>query len=197
MPVATNAVPLSAGAVIQDQTTNFSAAAESGVTSSFTESQDLNLQPDSAPSAIQSQPAPFLSTLPERSVDASYREYERGNASWYGHRFNNRRTASGARYDMHAFTAAHPTLPFGTIVRLRSIDNGHEVDVRINDRGPSGGNRVIDVSRAAAKKLGMLGHGVHNVVLLVLESMPLVSEPLAPVRASKRPAQVPPKAVAR
>ena len=100
----------------------------------------------------------------------SVREYQRGGASWYGPGFHGRRTASGERYDMHAFTAAHRTLPFGTWVRVHSLVNGRDVDVRITDRGPFSRNRVIDVSRGAADALGMLGLGFKEVVLLVPES---------------------------
>lgn len=119
------------------------------------------------------------------------REFQRGHASWYGPGFNGRRTASGERFDMHAFTAAHRTLPFGTLVRVRSLVNGREVEVRITDRGPYSGNRIIDVSRAAAEELGMLGLGFKQVVLLVPESTPEIEE-LAPapkpVRRVRKPA---------
>ena len=102
------------------------------------------------------------------------REYQRGGASWYGPGFHGRRTASGERYDMNAFTAAHRTLPFGTWVRVHSLVNGREVDVRITDRGPFIRSRVIDVSRGAAEALGMLGLGFKEVVLSVPESTPAV-----------------------
>ena len=94
-------------------------------------------------------------------------ELERGHASWYHPRFQGRRTASGERYNKRAFTAAHRTLPFGTVVRVRSLLNGREVDVRINDRGPASKGRVIDLSQAAAESLGMKGLGVKEVLLLV------------------------------
>lgn len=120
------------------------------------------------------------------------REFQRGHASWYGPGFNGRRTASGERYDMHALTAAHRTLPFGTLVRVRSLVNGREVDVRITDRGPYSRGRIIDVSRAAAEELGMLGLGFKQVVLLVPESTPVVEElPPAPKpvrRVMRKPA---------
>lgn len=99
--------------------------------------------------------------------DQDFRELERGQASWYGPRFHGRRTASGERYDQHAMTAAHKTLPFGSLVRVRSLVNGKEIDVRINDRGPFTRGRVIDVSRAAAEALGMTVLGVKQVLLLV------------------------------
>lgn len=92
-------------------------------------------------------------------------ELARGGASWYGIQFHKRRTASGERFDMGALTAAHPTLPFGTLVCVRSMVNGRVVLVRINDRGPFAKNRIIDLSRAAADVLGMLGQGIKQVVL--------------------------------
>ena len=97
------------------------------------------------------------------------RELERGGASWYGSGFHGKRTANGERYDMHALTAAHKTLPFGTMVRVKSLVNGREVLVRITDRGPFIRNRVIDLSRAAASELGMLSLGFKQVVLMVAE----------------------------
>ena len=101
---------------------------------------------------------------------AGLKELERGQASWYGPRFHGRRTASGERYDQHAMTAAHKTLPFGTLVRVRSLVTGKEVDVRVTDRGPFVRGRIIDVSRAAAQALGMMGLGVKQVSLHIVES---------------------------
>lgn len=103
------------------------------------------------------------------------REFQRGGASWYGPGFHGRRTASGERYDMHALTAAHRTLPFGTLVRVHSLVNGREVEVRITDRGPYSHGRIIDLSRAAAQALDMLGLGFKEVVLMVPESTPAVA----------------------
>ncbi|MBC5764919.1 septal ring lytic transglycosylase RlpA family protein [Ramlibacter sp. GTP1] len=97
--------------------------------------------------------------------------HDRGVASWYGPRFHGRRTASGERFDMHALTAAHPTLPFGTVVRVENPDDGRSVEVRINDRGPHIKQRIIDLSRAAARALGMLdaGGGLREVVLRIIK----------------------------
>lgn len=94
-------------------------------------------------------------------------EQEQGGASWYGRYFHGRRTANGERYNQNELTAAHKTLPFGTVVRVRSETNGKEVDVRINDRGPFVAGRVIDLSQAAAKALDMLQLGVKKVTLLL------------------------------
>lgn len=98
------------------------------------------------------------------------KELERGQASWYGLRFHGRRTASGERYDQRALTAAHKTLPFGTLVRVRSLVTGKEIEVRVNDRGPFARGRIIDVSRAAAEALGMTMLGVKQVSLHLAES---------------------------
>lgn len=92
--------------------------------------------------------------------------FAKGRASWYGKRFHGRRTANGERFDMHALTAAHKTLPFGTRVRVRSVHTGKEVVVRINDRGPYAHQRIIDLSHAAATALGVRERGVTEVHLL-------------------------------
>jgi len=91
-----------------------------------------------------------------------------GFASYYGREHDGRRTASGARFDMHALTAAHPSLPFGTRVRVTNLENGRDVVVRINDRGPFARGRIIDLSYAAARKLRMIAQGTAHVRLEVL-----------------------------
>ena len=83
--------------------------------------------------------------------------YQSGVASWYGGNFNGRKTANGETYDMWEMTAAHKTLPFGTRVKVTNTNNGNSTIVRINDRGPFVGGRVIDLSRAAANDIGMGG----------------------------------------
>jgi rare lipoprotein A len=94
---------------------------------------------------------------------------EIGLASYYADRFQGRRTASGERYDRHAFTAAHRRLKFGTLVHVTCLDNGRSVTVRINDRGPYVKGRIIDLSRAAAETLGMLQAGVVKVRIVPAE----------------------------
>ncbi|MGB7406977.1 MAG: septal ring lytic transglycosylase RlpA family protein [Pontixanthobacter sp.] len=91
-----------------------------------------------------------------------------GIASYYGKRFHGRRTANGERFNMHELTAAHKTLPFGTRVLVTNPRNGKTVTVRINDRGPYAHGRTIDLSRAAAKKVGIVqrGHGKVELALL-------------------------------
>lgn len=90
-----------------------------------------------------------------------------GTASWYGPGFDGRRTASGVVFQASALTAAHRTLPFGTIVTVRDVDSGRTVDVTINDRGPYAGNRVLDLSHGAALELGMIDKGVARVAFSV------------------------------
>jgi rare lipoprotein A len=90
---------------------------------------------------------------------------EEGVASWYGVPFDGHRTSDGEIYNMHQFTAAHRTLPFGSIVSVTNLDNGKRTDVRINDRGPFVADRVIDLSLSAAEAIGMVGPGTAKVRL--------------------------------
>jgi len=94
---------------------------------------------------------------------------ETGVASWYGPKFHGRLTANGERYDMDGITAAHRTLPFNTVVLVENLDNGKTVEVRINDRGPFAKNRIIDLSRGAARKVDMIGPGTARVRLYLIE----------------------------
>jgi len=94
---------------------------------------------------------------------------EEGVASYYAHEFDGRKTSNGETYDMHALTAAHRTLPFGTTVLVTITLNGRSVTVRINDRGPFKDDRVIDLSLEAATQIGMIGPGTARVTLQVVE----------------------------
>jgi rare lipoprotein A len=89
-------------------------------------------------------------------------------ATWYGSVLDGHHTASGERFDMFAMTAAHKTLPFGTLVRVVNVNTGRSVDVRINDRGVLPGDHVIDLSYGAAEQLHILKTGIANVKLEVL-----------------------------
>ena len=104
------------------------------------------------------------------AADGAGRSLGGGMASYYGAQFDGRRTASGERFDMTALTAAHRTLPFGSKVRVTNAANGRSVVVRINDRGPFHGGRLIDVSRAAAERLGLIAPGSGRVTLTLLDS---------------------------
>lgn len=88
---------------------------------------------------------------------------QRGTASWYGKKFHGQKTSSGETYDMYKMTAAHPTLPIPSYVRVTNVSNGRSVVVRVNDRGPFHGGRVIDLSYVAAYKLGYVGAGSAQV----------------------------------
>jgi rare lipoprotein A len=93
---------------------------------------------------------------------------EKGIASWYGKKFHGRQTASGERYNMHHHTHAHKSLAFGTRVRVTNLDNGRRVVVSINDRGPFVKGRIIDLSYAAAREVGMINAGTARVRLEVI-----------------------------
>lgn len=102
-------------------------------------------------------------------MNSSKNYKERGVASWYGTKFHKRNTSSGERYDMLAMTAAHKSLPLPTYVEVKNLSNGKKVIVKVNDRGPFEGNRLIDLSYAAAKKLGILGHGTAKVEISAID----------------------------
>lgn len=131
--------------------------------------QDSSVAGSALPSPAATLPAP--QTVPADTAQAAdtvqvpssmvqpavaRKKVQRGRASWYAHRFQGRRTASGERYNRHALTAAHPTLPIPSYARVRNPANGREVVVRINDRGPFHKGHVIDLSHAAAAMLGIV-----------------------------------------
>ena len=93
-----------------------------------------------------------------------------GRASWYGKKFHGRQTASGEAYDMFQFTAAHKTLPLGTWLKVTNMRNGKWIIVRVNDRGPYVGNRVLDLSYAAAQMLNFRATGVEKVKAEIVDS---------------------------
>lgn len=95
--------------------------------------------------------------------------YQVGRASWYGKHFHGKKTASGEPYDMFQFTAAHPQLPLGTLVKVTNLRNRRWVVVRVNDRGPIPRTRVIDLSYGAAQMLELKAHGVEQVRLDLVE----------------------------
>lgn len=107
-----------------------------------------------------------LATAIERGLVTAVQE---GLVSWYGAAFHNRPTASGELFDSTGLTMAHPTLPFGTRVKVTNVRNGRSVVVRVNDRGPFVGQRIADLSRAAAEQLGMLKRGVVKARIEVVD----------------------------
>jgi rare lipoprotein A len=118
--------------------------------------------------------------------ESAYRE--RGNASWYGNKFNGYNTSNGERYDMYAMTGAHKTLPIPSYVRVTNLDNGKSVVVRINDRGPFHQGRIIDLSYAAAQRIGIHKTGTGRVEVEI--ALPGDAAPI-PRRADSNPIKNP------
>lgn len=106
-----------------------------------------------------------------RPVSDSSGFSQEGTASWYGSKFHGRKTANGETYNMYAMTAAHKTLPLGTRVKVKNLKNGREATVRVNDRGPFVRGRIIDLSKKAAGKLGVLGPGTAPVKIWAVGSL--------------------------
>lgn len=104
---------------------------------------------------------------PETRPEPGARPLEKGTASWYGLKFHGRRTANGERFNMNELTAAHPSLPFGTLLEVRNVRNGKSVVVRVNDRGPFSKNRILDLSFAAAREIGLVLSGTAPVQLFL------------------------------
>ena len=102
------------------------------------------------------------------SSDSLENSPQYGKASWYGSKFHGRKTASGERFNKHSYTGAHKKLPFGTIIRVTNLRNGKEVYIKLNDRGPFINGRILDVSRAAAKAIGLINRGVIQVKVEVI-----------------------------
>lgn len=158
------ALPASAGHSTKSQPQLVSDAAFEG---SFAHLETLPAAPQPAAGAVDiGSITPAVETTSNDDGEA----IRGGVASYYGKKFHGRRTASGKSFDMNAMTAAHRTLPFGSKVRVTNSRTGKSVVVRINDRGPFHGNRVIDVSRAAATELGLIARGHGNVNLALLDS---------------------------
>src|SRR5258707_9502583 len=120
--------------------------------------------PNSSEAATVTKPTVKAVSRPSKKVIKNS-PYEVGTASWYGEFFQGKATASGEPFDMQALTAAHPTLPLGSFVRVTNLRNGRAVVVRINDRGPVVEGRIIDVSYNTARVLGFEGRGLQKVRL--------------------------------
>ena len=118
------------------------------------------------------------------SISISAQTKQKGNASFYAHKFTGRRTASGEHLHNDSMTCAHRTLPFGTKLRVKNPANGREVVVRVNDRGPYVRGRIIDLSRAAAKQLGIISKGV---AIVEIEQLPKNSPHTPPFAPEEEP----------
>lgn len=137
-------------------------------------------RPDLGRLPVVTDPAPIVSGTmrPYQVRGRWYRPEEQphydetGTASWYGEQFNGRPTATGERFDMHALTAAHKTLPLPGLVEVTNLGNGRRIVVRVNDRGPFVDGRIIDLSRGSAEALGMLSAGVGQVRVRYLGRAP-------------------------
>lgn len=149
------AVPTKPASPPESRIDNFS----NNAPSKHTFPQEVAPKPD-VPSPRQPEPTAPVARIPAPAQPAMM---ETGLASWYGPKFHGRRTASGEVFNQEKFTAAHPALPWGSRVKVINLANGKSVDVRINDRGPYGKGRIIDLSRAAAKALDMLKSGIATV----------------------------------
>ncbi len=127
--------------------------------------------PEPAPEPASTQPLPPPSTPQPPTSSAPIAPgiyFERGIASWYGVPFHGRRAANGEIFDMNTLVAAHRTLPFGSILRVTNLNNGRQIEVRVIDRGPFIGDRVLDLARAAAIGLDMIGTGTAPVSIELL-----------------------------
>jgi len=118
-------------------------------------------------------------------MDSSHGYVARGIASWYGTKFQGRLTSSGEPYDMWKMTAAHRSLPLPTYLQVTNLRNGRQVVVKVNDRGPFHENRLIDLSYAAARKLGIVGNGTGLVELRAID--PGAPTPPVPIRVAAAP----------
>jgi rare lipoprotein A len=157
---------------------------------------DVSKVPDAVP---RNEPPNERNSRPYSVFGVSYRPLktsrgyrERGVTSWYGKKFHGQRTANGETYDMYAMSAAHKTLPLPSYVRVRNLTNGKSVVVRVNDRGPFLNNRLIDLSYAAAARLGILGTGTGIVEVEALTG----DEPVTQMAARAPEPEPLPKAAA-
>src|SRR5690606_6238010 len=155
--------------------------------------------PDAVPRIEPHNPANFrpYSVMGQRFVPVSATTplRQRGVASWYGRKFHGQKTANGETYDMYAMSAAHPTLPLPSYARVTHERSGRSVIVRVNDRGPFLRGRVIDLSYAAAAKLGIIGKGSDTVVVEHITHAD-IRRGLGNVAASPQPAAVRPAVAA-
>lgn len=108
-----------------------------------------------------------MGQYPDQTAPRASGAVEQGRISFYADKFHGRKTASGERFDKNRMTAAHRSLPFHTMVEVTNLDNGKSVTVEINDRGPYSDDRILDVSPAAARKLGMMGAGTAMARIVV------------------------------
>jgi len=129
----------------------------------------IDAQTPSTPPAAPAPAAPAPAASTGGALTGAVGETQTGLAAYYSQRLNGRRTASGERLNNGALTTAHQTLPFGTKVKVTNVKNNKSVVLRVNDRGPTQPNRIVDVTRAAAQRLGFIRSGMTEVKLEVVE----------------------------
>lgn len=152
--------------IVKKQDSRGTASAKDGDSVSYEEEEDVDLGGEDSEGLSDSRRNEKESSDERTYTKGKY--FQTGMASWYGREFHGRKTASGEKFDMGKLTAAHRTLPFGTLVKVKNFENGKSVTVRINDRGPFRGSRIIDLSHAAAKKLDMVRSGEAKVGIQIL-----------------------------
>lgn len=135
------------------------------MTASCAGTVDVMLEPDSP-----TVPAVAAAIAPTAPTAAAFRQT--GTASWYGKDFHGRRTATGDLFDMHGLSAAHRTLPLGSLIRVTNVENNRNITLRVNDRGPFIKSRVIDLTYGAARELGFAAEGTAQVVIERLDDLP-------------------------
>lgn len=153
---------------------NFVASKPTALTAlSVTETSAGRVKTQTTPARIDvdssSEPG-IIDRLSAVASEAVRKFTQNGMASWYGRQFHGRKTASGEKFDMYAMTAAHRSLPLNCYIRVTNKDNGKSVVVKVNDRGPFHGNRVLDLSYGAANKLGITSSGTGNVSIERIEA---------------------------
>jgi len=131
----------------------------------MTVSTVMKVNDNDAANNTQDSNTSVLDRLSSVASDTVRKFKQTGIASWYGHQFNGRKTANGDRFDMNALTAAHRSLPLSCFIRVTNKDNGKSVVVKVNDRGPYAGNRILDLSYGAAQQLGIVNKGMGNVTI--------------------------------
>ena len=156
---------------------------------------NIDAIPDATPRAeplLARSNKPYMALGKRYTPMTEFRPYkERGIASWYGKRYHGRKTSSGEVYDMYGMTGAHPTLPLPSYVKVTNPANGRSVVVRINDRGPFHGNRLIDLSYAAAYKLRLVEQGSGEVIVEAIDTRSKSPEQMPPVQAAINAAPTP------
>jgi rare lipoprotein A len=138
----------------------------------------------------------FIIILATQTIYSQKSFQKTGKASYYADKFHQKKTANGEIYDKEKFTAAHRTLPFGTIVKITNLQNKKTTTVRINDRGPAIQSRIIDVSKAAALELDMIKAGVVNVSIEIIPQESFHKRRQAPELVKTKPLQDLPRPVA-